>query len=104
MEEYDVDVSAAAESIAREFENEGDFDFMQEDERLALVRKLAAIDVAYMEEIGDDVYDEDVIYERLYAAAEEAYPQYKTYLMRFVDDYMDFMEQYLVSIGAVEWE
>jgi len=27
-----------------------------------------------------------------------------SYLMRLVDDYMDFMEQYLVSIDAVEWE
>ncbi len=104
MEDFELDVNAAAAHIAGDFENEGDFDFMQEEERLALVRRLAAIDAAYMEEIGDGVYDEDVIYERLYAAAEEAYPQYKTYLMRFVDDYMDFMEQYLVSIGAVEWE
>ena len=104
MEENELNVNEAAAAVARDFENEGDFDFMKEEERLALITKLVTIDLAYMDEIGEDVYDEDVIYERLYAAAEEAYPQYKTYLMRFVDDYMDFMEQYLVSIGAVEWE
>ena len=32
------------------------------------------------------------------------FSRYQTYLMRLVDDYMDFMEQYLVSIDAVEWE
>ena len=104
MEELELNVNEAAAQVARDFENEGDFDFMTEEERLALITKLVTIDVAYMDEIGDDVYDEDVIYERLYAAAEEQCPQYKTYLMRFVDDYMDFMEQYLVQIGAVEWE
>ena len=104
MEDNGISVKEAAAAIARDFENEGDFDFMKEEERAALIEKLAELDLAYMDEIGDDVYDEDVIYERLYAAAEEACPQYKTYLMRFVDDYMDFMEQYLVSIGAVEWE
>lgn len=104
MEDNEINVTEAAAAIARDFENEGDFDFMKEEERMALIQKLVTLDLNYMEEIGDDVYDEDVIYERLYAAAEEACPQYKTYLMRFVDDYMDFMEQYLVSIGAVEWE
>jgi len=26
------------------------------------------------------------------------------YCMRFVDDYLDYSEQYLDSIGAIEWE
>ena len=104
MEEIIMDVNEATAHIVADFENEGDFDFVKQDEMRKLVEKLVNVDFAYMDEIGDDVYDEDVIYERLYAAAEETCPQYKTYLMRFVDDYMDFMEQYLVSIGAVEWE
>ena len=104
MEDVELSAVEASQAIARDFENEGDFDFMKEEERMGLIEKLVNIDLAYMDEIGEDVYDEDVIYERLYAAAEEACPRYKTYLMRFVDDYMDFMEQYLVSIGAVEWE
>lgn len=104
MEENIYDVEAAVAHIITDFENEGDFDFISEDDMRKLVTRLVNVDLAYMEEIGDDVYDEDVVYERLYAAAEEVCPQHKTYLMRFVDDYMDFMEQYLVSIGAVEWE
>ena len=104
MEDELYNVEDAVAHIVTDFENEGDFEFMGNDEIRRLTARLVAVDFAYMEEIGDDVYDEDAVYERLYAAAEETSPQYKTYLMRFVDDYMDFMEQYLVSIGAVEWE
>ena len=38
------------------------------------------------------------------AEVNKKFEKYKTYLMRLVDDYMDFMEQYLVSIDAIEWE
>ena len=104
MEDNGWDLNDAVRHIAEQFENEGDFDFVKQDEMEKLLTRLVSVDLAYMDEIGDDVYDEDVVYERLYAAAEETCPRYKTYLMRFVDDYMDFMEQYLVSIGADEWE
>lgn len=90
--------------IKANFDNEGDFDFMKPEELESVIEKLVAIDHDYMDEIGDSPYDEDVVYERLYAAANEALPQYKTYLMRLVDDYMDFMEQFLVDEGYVEWE
>ena len=103
MEEL-FDKAAAAARIKENFDNEGDFSFMKPEELEAVIGKLVEIDCAYMDEIGDEPYDEDVIYDRLYAAANEALPQYKTYLMRLCDDYMDFMEQYLVSIDAVEWE
>ena len=70
MDDFVIDVEAAAESIARDFENQGDYDFMKEEERRELIKKLIAVDAAYMDEIGEGVYDEDVVYERLYAAAE----------------------------------
>lgn len=101
--EFDID--AAVNGIVEKFNAEGDFEFMKPEELKSLTETLVTIDFAYMDEIGEDgVYDEDVVYERLYKKATEDYEQYKTYLMRFVDDYMDFMEEYLVSIGAIEWE
>lgn len=101
----DINAEEARVGIVDKFNAEGDFDFMKPDELSDLASKLIKIDFEYMDTLGDDdAYDEDVIYERLYQLAVAAYPQYKTYLMRFVDDYMDFMEEYLVSIGAVDWD
>ncbi|MCR5611127.1 MAG: hypothetical protein K6F68_04765 [Clostridiales bacterium] len=103
MEEI-FDKNEALANIRTKFENQGDFDFMKPEELSAALTKLIAIDSAYMQDLGDEPYDEDVIYDRLFAAANETLPQYKTYLMRLVDDYMDFMEQYLVEAGIIEWE
>ena len=103
MEEL-FDKAAAAARIKENFDNEGDFSFMKPEELEAVVAELVSIDHDYMDEIGESPYDEDEIYERLYKAANERLPQYKAYLMRLVDDYMDFMEQYLVDEGYVEWE
>lgn len=103
MEEL-FDKAAAAAKIKENFDNEGDFDFMKPEELRAVIAKLVEIDHDYMNEIGDEPYDEDAVYERLFAAANELLPQYKAYLMRLTDDYMDFMEQYLVDEGLVEWE
>lgn len=103
MEEL-FDKNDALAKIKQSFDNEGDFSFMKPEELEAVIKSLVAVDYGYMNEIGDEPYDEDVVYDRLYKAANEALPQYKTYLMRLCDDYMDFMEQYLVDLGVVEWE
>lgn len=103
MEEIFV-IGDAVKSIKQKFDNEGDFDFMKPEELEGVITKLVTIDHEYMSGLGDEPYDEDVICEKLEAAANEALPQYKTYLMRLVDDYMDFMEQYLVDEGIIEWE
>ena len=103
MEEL-FDKAAAAAKIKENFDNEGDFSFMKPEELEGVIARFVGIDYDYMAELGDEPYDEDVVYERLEAAANEQLPQYKAYLMRLVDDYMDFMEQYLVDAGLVEWE
>ncbi|MBQ1893161.1 MAG: hypothetical protein II155_03555 [Clostridia bacterium] len=103
MEEL-FDIAAAKAKIQENFDNEGDFSFMKPEELALVIGRLVDVDHAYMVEIGDDTYDEDVIYDRLIAAANETAPQYKTYLMRLVEDYMDFMEQFLVDEGLLEWE
>ena len=103
MEEL-FDKAAAAAKIKECFDNEGDFSFMKPEELESMIARFVEIDCAYMEELGDEPYDEQIVYDRLEAAASEQLPQYKAYLMRLCDDYMDFMEQYMVDAGLVEWE
>lgn len=100
----ELDINEAKKFITEKFRNAGDFDFMNEEDMDAILTVLIGLDSAYLDEIGDDVYDEEVIYERMLAEVNKKFEKYKTYLMRMVDDYMDFMEQYLVSIDAIEWE
>ena len=101
----ELDINEARSYIIQKFRNQNDFDFMKNEELEGLINLLLGIDAIYIDEIGEEgVYDEDEVYERMLKAANTGYPRYKSYLMRFIDDYMDFMEQYLVSIDAVEWE
>lgn len=100
----ELNLIEAQSFITEKFRNAGDFDFINDEDLGAIIRMLLDLDAAYLDEIGDDVYDEEVIYERMMSSANKQFDKYKTYLMRFVDDYMDFMEQYLVSIDAIEWE
>lgn len=101
----ELDLAQAKAYIIEKFKNQGDFDFVPDADFSAMLDALLALDSAYLDEIGDEEpYDEDVIFERMCAELNGKYPAYKTYVMRLVDDYMDFMEQYLVSIDAVDWE
>ncbi|MBQ4428844.1 MAG: hypothetical protein II871_03635 [Clostridia bacterium] len=101
----EIDLNSAKQYIAGKFKNQGDFDFISEADFSAMLDELLDIDAKYLDEIGEELpYDEDEVFERMQSALVKKYPTYKTYLMRFVDDYMDFMEEYLVSIDAVEWE
>ena len=77
------------------------------DEQLEeIISALVAIDDEYLRKIAEDdsPYDEEYVYEHMLKSVSSKFSRYQTYLMRLVDDYMDFMEQYLVSIDAVEWE
>ncbi|MBR4634914.1 MAG: hypothetical protein IKO51_00945 [Clostridia bacterium] len=101
----ELNLEEAKKYIAEKFRNQGDYDFISEFDFSAMLDALLALDQAYLDEIGEEEpYDEDVIFERMHADLVKKFPALKTYLMRFVDDYMDFMEQYLVSIDAVDWE
>lgn len=101
----ELDVSAARAYIVDKFNKQGDFAFMKPGELEGAVNMMLGIDAIYIAQLGDDgIYDEDVVYEKLYSAVSAGYSAYKPYLMRLVDDYMDFFEQYLVESGAIEWE
>ncbi len=96
----------AAAFILNKFREQGDFSFVDEGLFSEMVRTIQDLDAKYIEqcESEDAVYDDDEAYERIHHAMTEKYPDFKTYMMRLVDDYLDFSEDYLESIGAIDWE
>lgn len=101
----ELNIQEAKQYITEKFRNQGDFEFLPEADFEKMLDKLIELDSAYINEIGEEQpYDEDEIFDRMHGALTKEFSNYKTYLMRFVDDYMDFMEQYLVSIDAFDWE
>lgn len=105
MAEYTT--ADAKKFITERFRAEGDFAFMPDADLSAVLDAVLAEDEKYQAESAESeagVYDEDVAYDRLFAMLQERFPQFKMYCMRLAEDYLDFAEQYLVSIDAIEWE
>ena len=50
------------------------------------------------------MYDDDEAFERVQAALAAAFPAHRMYAMRFAEDYLDYSEDYLESLGLIEWE
>lgn len=72
-----------------------------------LLDAVIKLDEAYMEEAGvndGEVYDDDAAYDYFMEKLPALFPEQKMYLMRFVEDYMEYSEAYLESIGAIDWE
>ncbi|MEA4969681.1 MAG: hypothetical protein VB051_04015 [Candidatus Pelethousia sp.] len=102
---YDVDQNAMRHYILDRFKQEGDFRFLKEGEMETIVDAMRAVDAAYMATLPEDgEYDDDAAYERLFADLKSRFPDYKTFAMRLAEDYLDFAEQYLVSVDAIEWD
>lgn len=106
MQEYNAE--QAKEFILGKFTEAKDFlDIVSADELAAMIGRVMAFDEAYMHASGADegeVYDDDDAYDFMHEKMSEQYADHKMYMMRFVEDYMDFNEQYLESIGAIDWE
>ncbi len=102
---YDVDLNEMKAYILNKFKNEGDFDFLREGLMEEMVDEMMSVDQAYLGKLSeDDDYEDDDVYELLIAALQNKYPDYKMYAMRLAEDYLDFSEEYLVSVDAIEWE
>ena len=101
----EIDLTAMRAYVLDKFVKEGDFDFLKPGELETMVDAMIELDAAYMDSLTEAaVYDDDTAYEKLFAAMQERFPQYKMYCMRLAEDYLDFAEEYLASIGAIEWE
>lgn len=102
---YDVDLNEMKAYILNKFANEGDFDFLKEGLMEELVDEMMSVDQAYLAKLSEEEdYDDDAAYEMLFDALQKKYPNYKMYAMRLAEDYLDFSEEYLVSVDAIEWE
>ena len=102
---YDVDLNEMKAYILNKFNVEGDFDFLKDGLMEELVDAMMAIDQSYLAKLGeDDDYDDDDAYDLLYEGMQKKYPDLKMYSMRLSEDYLDFSEEYLESVGAIEWE
>ena len=89
------------------FREQGDFDILPAGVLEQLLDAVIKLDEAYMEEAGvndGEVYDDDVAYDYFMEKLTALFPEQKMYLMRFVEDYMEYSEAYLESIGAIDWE
>ena len=102
---YDVDLNEMKAYILNKFNVEGDFDFLKDGLMEELVDAMMAIAHTYLAKLGeDDDYDDDDAYDLLYEGMQKKYPELKMYAMRLSEDYLDFSEEYLESVGAIEWE
>lgn len=97
----------AFEFILGKFKELKDYDFIKEDNFREMVKRVIELDREYIETSGaeeDGVYDDDEAFEFMQGKMKEEFPEYKMYMMRLVEDYMEYEEEYLESIGAIEWE
>ncbi len=105
MEEYSAEKAQAY--IKDCFVKQGDFLILQEDVFDAMLQRVMALDEQFMETSGVNdgaEYDDDAAFDFLFAEMSKSFAEQKMYCMRFVEDYMDYSERYLDSIGAIDWE
>ena len=105
--EQEYSLENAKKFIKQRFVEQGDFLIFKEEVFDAMLDRVTALDEAFMEQSGVNdgaVYDDDKAFEYLFEEMQKSFEDQKMYCMRFVEDYMDYSEQYLESIGAIEWE
>lgn len=105
--EQEYSLENAKKYIKQRFVEQGDFLILKEEVFDAMLDRITELDEAFMEETGvndGEVYDDDKAFDYLFEGMQKAFEEQKMYCMRFVEDYMDYSEGYLESIGAIEWE
>ncbi len=105
MEEYTK--ADARAYIAKKFCEQGDFNILPKDTFEKMLDKVMELDESFMAESGVNdgaVYDDDQAFEYMMKELQTAFPEQKMYVMRFVEDYMEYDEAYLESVGLIDWE
>ena len=89
------------------FQKQGDFPEVVDEKTLGeMLDAVMALDAAFMHETGADegsVYDDDAAFDYMHARMSERFADQKMYMMRLVEDYMDYNERYLDSLGLIDW-
>ena len=104
--EQEYSVENAKKYIKERFVQQGDFLIFKEDVFDRMLDRVVALDEEFMEQTGvndGEVYDDDKAFDYLFEGLQKDFEEQKMYCMRFVEDYMDYSEAYLESIGAIEW-
>ena len=105
--EQEYSVENAKKFIKQKFMEQGDFLILKEEVFDAMLDRIVELDETFMEDtrVNDgEVYDDDKAFEYLFEEMQKSFEEQKMYCMRFVEDYLDYSEQYLESIGAIEWD
>ncbi|MDO4573564.1 MAG: hypothetical protein Q4C13_09350 [Clostridia bacterium] len=107
-EALEFDREARRQHVLDAFGEKGDFPAIMDAGTLGrLVDAAIALDEAYMTESGaldGGVYDDDAAYEYMLSGLSEAFPDYRRYMMRFVEDYMEYNEAFLEEQGLIDWD
>ena len=105
--EQEYSVENAKKFIKECFVAQGDFLIFKEEIFDSMLDRIVALDEEFMEKSGvndGEVYDDDKAFDFLFEGMQKSFEEQKMYCMRFVEDYIDYSEQYLESIGAIDWE
>ena len=105
--EQEYSIENAKKYIKQRFVEQGDFLILKEEVFDRMLDRAVELDEAFMEQSGvndGEVYDDDKAFEYLFEEMQKSFEDQKMYCMRFVEDYLDYSEQYLESIGAIDWE
>ena len=105
--EQEYSVENAKKFIKERFVQQGDFLIFKEDVFDRMLDRVVELDEEFMEKRGvndGEVYDDDKAFDYLFEGLQKDFEEQKMYYMRFVEDYMDYSEAYLESIGAIEWD
>ena len=93
-------------AIKKKFVAQGDFLIFEEKLFDEMLDKIIAMDAAYMKTVeeSDGFYDDDKAFDAMVKGMQEAFSEHKMYMMRFVEDYMEYNEQYMDEAGLIDWE
>lgn len=95
------------EYIISRYAQQGDFNIFEDALVAKMVDSVLALNEEYMEKAGiseGNFYDDDAAFDYFMEKLPTLYPEQKMYLMRFIEDFMEYDEAYLESTGAIDWE
>ncbi len=105
MDEISFDIDAAKKYVLDKFREQGDFSIFKEQLLDKMVNTVLLCDRKYAESIPDDgYYDDDEAFDHLLEEMQRSFPDQKMYMMRFVEDYMEYNEEYLDRNGLIDWD